>query len=342
MRSCTLILVIELFVIVNGASFFNNPFKSIKCMFYECCRPPYIKQNFTNLENKLNKYLYGQPLVKNTLVAALKSHFVLENQRKALVLSFHGSTGVGKNYVTQFVAESLFERGVRSRYFKQFIATKDFPHNDKINEYKDKIRKSIEEITKECSSSLFVFDETDKIPIGLMDTIKAYIDYNQEIEGVDFRKTVFIFLSNSAGNVITEMTLQMSKDQQRESFELRKFQSAIQNNVYFNKDKENKGLHHASIIDSHLIDFYIPFLPLERPHVKQCIKDELEKYEFKNKNEYFKKTLEQDVESVADQLGYEPEGLRLFVSSGCKRIPNLVRMLIVENKYELQPVKLEL
>ena len=46
----------------------------------------------------------------------------------------------------------------------------------------------------DCQYSLFVFDETDKIPIGLMDTIKAYIDYNKEIDGIDFRKSVFLFL----------------------------------------------------------------------------------------------------------------------------------------------------
>ncbi len=59
---------------------------------------------------------------------------------------------------------------------------------------KDKIKKTIEETVKECHSSLFVFDETDKIPIGLMDLIKAYIDYNHELEGIDFRRSVFVFL----------------------------------------------------------------------------------------------------------------------------------------------------
>ncbi len=34
----------------------------------------------------------------------------------------------------------------------------------------------------------------DKIPVGLMDTIKAYIDFNPEIGGHDFRKSVFLFL----------------------------------------------------------------------------------------------------------------------------------------------------
>jgi hypothetical protein len=59
---------------------------------------------------------------------------------------------------------------------------------------KEKIKKVIEETVSDCQYSLFVFDETDKIPIGLMDTIKAYIDYNKEIDGIDFRKSVFLFL----------------------------------------------------------------------------------------------------------------------------------------------------
>ena len=42
----------------------------------------------------------------------------------------------GKNYVVQFIANSLFARGVRSKFFKLFIASRDFPHNDKIDEYR--------------------------------------------------------------------------------------------------------------------------------------------------------------------------------------------------------------
>jgi hypothetical protein len=47
------------------------------------------------LEENLNKSLFGQPLVKNTIVNALKGHFNINGPKKALVLSFHGSTGVG-------------------------------------------------------------------------------------------------------------------------------------------------------------------------------------------------------------------------------------------------------
>ena len=60
---------------------------------------------------------------------------------------------------------------------------------------------------KECGQSLFVFDEIDKIPIGLMDTIKPYIDFNHEIDGIDYRRSVFIFLRFLI-NIIFPTTIQ--------------------------------------------------------------------------------------------------------------------------------------
>jgi hypothetical protein len=39
----------------------------------------------------------------------------------------------------------------------------------------------------ECDRSLFVFDEVDKMPKGMLDAIKPFLDYHEEINGVDFR-----------------------------------------------------------------------------------------------------------------------------------------------------------
>lgn len=72
-------------------------FDKLKCYLYECCGQPYLKRDFSKLERTLNQNLFGQPLVVNTLLAALKGHLEIKNPSKALVLSFHGSTGVG-NY----------------------------------------------------------------------------------------------------------------------------------------------------------------------------------------------------------------------------------------------------
>ena len=34
---------------------------------------------------------------------------------------------------------------------------------------------------------------------------------------------------------------------------------------------EDGGLHHANVIEKSLVDHFVPFLPIERRHVKQCI-----------------------------------------------------------------------
>lgn len=93
---------------------------------------------------------------------------------------------------------------------------------------------------------------------------------------------------------------------------------------------------HASIVDSYLIDYYIPFLPLERIHVKKCIRAEFNKYNLVNKADYEKTKLESDLDYIADEMVYEPEGSYKFSSSGCKRVPNLVRNLIAEKGYSLK------
>jgi hypothetical protein len=38
-----------------------------------------------------------------------------------------------------------------------------------------------------CDRSLFVFDEVDKIPAKVLDAVKPFLDYHEEINGVDFR-----------------------------------------------------------------------------------------------------------------------------------------------------------
>ena len=51
------------------------------------------------------------------------------------------------------------------------------------------------------------------------------------------------------------MTLNFDKQvKDRNDFEIKLFQSEIQNSIYHNKEDNEKGLWHASIIDSYLID----------------------------------------------------------------------------------------
>ena len=99
-------------------------------------------------------------------------------------------------------------------------------------------------------------------------------------------------------------------------------------------DPENKGMGRSKLIESFLIDYFVPFLPLERQHVKQCAKAEISKYKFLNGQQYDQRQLELDTDFVADEMLYEPSGYNKFSSAGCKRVPQLVRKLIVERGYK--------
>ena len=82
------------------------------------------------LENTLQKNVYGQHLVQDIVTKALRGHLNTQTPAKALVLSFHGTTGSGKSFVSQFIAESIFKHGMTSKYVKKFIGGIDFPSHD--------------------------------------------------------------------------------------------------------------------------------------------------------------------------------------------------------------------
>jgi len=55
----------------------------------------------------------------------------------------------------------------------------------------------IERAVKECPHSLFIIDEMDKMPPGVIDSLKPYLDFYEQLGGVDYRKATFFFLRYS-------------------------------------------------------------------------------------------------------------------------------------------------
>ncbi|CAF4968004.1 unnamed protein product, partial [Rotaria socialis] len=150
------------------------------------------------LDVRLKEQLMGQPLVYNLILTSISSHINTERPSKALVLSLHGSTGTGKNFVAKHIVESLYRDGYKSKYARLYVASRDFMHHDEehLRQYQDFIKHDIEKATSLCHYATFVFDEVDKMPIKLLETIIFYIDFHTPTyaQPIDFRKTIFIFL----------------------------------------------------------------------------------------------------------------------------------------------------
>ena len=59
---------------------------------------------------------------------------------------------------------------------------------------------------------MFIFDEMAKMPLGLINVLKPYLDHYPDVGKVDFRRSIFIFLSNTGGHLINNAILEHWKD----------------------------------------------------------------------------------------------------------------------------------
>lgn len=85
-----------------------NP-TSISIIIVSCCFSCSVFTKFADLDSDISKKLFGQHLVKDVVVNAIKSHWYNDNPSKPLVLSFHGYTGSGKNFVAEMIANNTFK-----------------------------------------------------------------------------------------------------------------------------------------------------------------------------------------------------------------------------------------
>ena len=88
---------------------------------------------------------------------------------------------------------------------------------------------------------------------------------------------------------------------------------------------EQGGLQHASIIDRSLIDVFVPFLPLEQSHVRQCVENELGERAVQKT-----RIASNFIDQVVSELSFWPSDTKVFASAGCKRVGQKVDELLYD------------
>ncbi|XP_069024604.1 torsin family 1 isoform X1 [Embiotoca jacksoni] len=285
-------------------------YQNILYYFHECCRPDWIAFNRTGLRVDLQSKLFGQHIASRIILKAVNGFMSNENPKKPLVLSLHGWTGTGKNFVSQLIAENIYKEGMDSNFVHLFTSTLHFPHQSQNATYKSQLQQWIKGNVSNCERSMFIFDEMDKMHPGLIDSIKPYLDYYDKLDGVSYRKSIFIFLSNAGGESIVQTALDFWKTgREREDIELKDLETSLSLSVFNNNQS---GFFHTSLIDKNLVDFFVPFLPLEYQHVIQCAMAGM-----RAKNLRPDKNV---ADKVARDLIYFPKLERVFSVKGCKAI----------------------
>ncbi|XP_066436592.1 torsin-1A-like [Eleutherodactylus coqui] len=266
--------------------------------------------NVTALQLDFDKNIFGQHLAKQVILKAVPRFLSNENPKKPLALSLHGWTGTGKNYVSQILVNNMYSEHMQKKCVRTIVATLHFPHANQVQKYKDQLQAMVKNAVKDCERSIFVFDEIDKMHPGLIDAIKPFLDYYDNIDGVSYRKAIFIFLSNAGGEKIAELSLKFWRaGRSREEIKL----SDVERDVYLSAfNKKDSGYWHSSLIEKNLIDVFVPFFPMEFQHVKMCVKAELERRGFV--------ASEETTTAIAKEMTYYPSGDKVYSVKGCKTV----------------------
>ena len=139
------LIIVSIFLIPFLAikSLNQDPFLDTidKLIGERCSSPTWVPKNITQLKNSLKDNLFGQHIAQNVILSSLSRRWKSQHSyNKPLVMSFHGWTGSGKNFVAKYIAEALFKKGLKSRYVKTFISTVHFYNDLKVQEYQQNLR----------------------------------------------------------------------------------------------------------------------------------------------------------------------------------------------------------
>lgn len=158
----------------------------------------------------------------------------------------------------------------------------------------------------------------DKMPPGLMEVLRPFLGPSWVVYGTNYRKAIFIFISNTGGEQINQVALDAwLLHREREEITLRELEPAISRAVL---DNPLHGFWHSGIMEEHLLDALVPFLPLQRHHVRHCVLNELAQLGLEPQEEV--------VEAVLGSITFFPEHKQLFSSNGCKTVATRITFFL--------------
>ncbi|XP_015241065.1 PREDICTED: prosalusin [Cyprinodon variegatus] len=284
-------------------------FQRLYCSFSDSCDCDF-KPSIRDLEWDLYKNLFGQHLAQDVISEEVASFLRNKSPDRPLVLSFHGSSGTGKTLVSSMLGNHLYGSAMSSPFVHQFIPTLHFPSAKRVSHYREDLKSWVNGNLTQCGRSVFIFDEMEKMPPGLIDVLEPFLGPSHVVFRTNYRKAIYIFISTAGQEVINQLALENRQaGQEREQIKLSDLQDAIAQAVYNTK---TSGLFQSSIIKQGLITRFVPFLPLTRTHVERCARSQLCQQGVCDRSDV--------VEAVGGDVVYSPVEGQYFSTTGCKAV----------------------
>ncbi|KAJ8006070.1 hypothetical protein DPEC_G00124440 [Dallia pectoralis] len=292
-------------------------FERLVCTISESCDCDF-KPNIRGLEWDLYKNLYGQHLAQDIVSEEVTKFLQTENPDRPLVLSFHGASGTGKTMVSTMLGRHLYGTAMGSPYIHQFVPTLHFPIPDHNKQYRVELKRWLKGNLTSCARSIFIFDEMEKMPPGVIDIVAQFLGPSHSVFGTNYRKAIYIFISTIGEEVINRIALETRQaGREREEIQLVDLEDGISQAVY---NSERSGFFHSKIIQEKLLTSFVPFFPLSRRHVERCAHREL-----CQRGECQRRDV---VTAVGGAVAYIPEHGQHFSSTGCKSVPAKINFFL--------------
>lgn len=280
----------------------------------------------SDLDARLQDSLFGQHLAHKALVREIYNHLANPDPSKPLILSFHGSPGLGKRFTSVLVMRALYKKGEHSKYVRIFSAKRDFTEPDFLIDYKSNLTMLISKTVQQCAQSLFVIDGVDILPLGLLDALVPLVSHFEHLKnGKNYKHSIFIFIGDSGDQFINNLTLTNWKSNNlRSNLKQQQFETVLSNEAF----KVSGGWYKSQLDERIMVDKFIPFLPMEKRHVLQCFRrlaKSREKYVFS----------EDEFEEMASKLEYWPNNTNQFSKMGCETVGIALDVKIAEKEFWL-------
>lgn len=269
------------------------------------------------LREELTSHVIGQDIATNILLDSLQK-LQDDDSSEPLIMWMVGWSGSGKTHTLNII-KNLFPDPSQVRTFIPSIL---MLNSNNMEKQVSNLLKKLDS----CGPRLIIidgWDDDNDISISVLQTLVK--EFKKTSKNKPTGKIIVIVTGTEGSREINRKYLKLRVEgKEREDLRLNDFREVTQDIVTSRKLYEDfKRL------------IVVPFMPLEKLQVQQCVLQELNKLE-ENVEERFRNSLTGKQSSVMDevvnQINFIPAGQPLLSATGCKRVQPLLRLLLPEVK----------
>ncbi|KAK9787248.1 hypothetical protein WJX73_009504 [Symbiochloris irregularis] len=239
----------------------------------------FVDRPCEDFESYLSSQLVGQPLALQQFSDAVCDHLAKDVSTKPLVVSFHGPPGVGKSLMHSLAARALYNQkpegalqcpGKDCAGYKVLYGL-DYTATERQQQYL-KLQEALVQHVRHHPNSLLVIEEYDKLDCPTRGMFRQLLE-NPQVFNISLGGSIVLMESNMGYDQLYQLeqeALRSGTTVQPEAA------SKVLKDLVFSVWREGgcEGFTDTAKSVS-LINFYLPFFPLRRPHIAQLFEMKL-------------------------------------------------------------------